>query len=55
MVFTSSGRADLQSIMATFKTPFNVLVGTSIEVTSASEVPTGKLDAVIHVIAHAGL
>jgi len=53
--FTSSGRADLQSIMATFKTPFNVLVGTSIEVTSASEVPTGKLDAVIHVIAHAGL
>jgi hypothetical protein len=53
--FTSTGKADLQSIMATFKTPFNVLVGTSIEVTSGDPVPMGKLDAVLHVVAHAGL
>ncbi len=53
--FTATGQADLQNIMASFKTPFNILVGSQIEVDSASQVPTGRLDAVVHVTGKAGL
>jgi len=53
--FTDTGKADLQAIMATFKTPFNVIVGSTLEVTSGDPVPMGKLDAVVHIVAHAGL
>jgi hypothetical protein len=53
--FTSTGRADLVMLMNAFKTPFNVLVGSSLLVTASDPVPTGKLDAVIHIKGHAGL
>jgi len=53
--FTSTGRADLIAAMSAFKTPFNVLVGASIVVTASQAVPTGKLDAVVHIKGHAGL
>jgi hypothetical protein len=52
--FTATGKAELVNIMNTFKTPFNVLVGSSLLVT-AEPVPTGKLDAIVHIKAHAGL
>jgi len=55
ITFTDTGKADLQAIMATFKTPFNVIVGSTLEVTSGDPVPMGKLDAVVHIVAHAGL
>jgi hypothetical protein len=53
--FTANGRADLVNIMATFKTPFNILVGATINVTAGQSVPSGKLDALVHIKGHAGL
>jgi hypothetical protein len=53
--FTATGKAELQDIMGSFKTPFNILVGAEILVDKASDVPTGRLDAVVHVKGHAGL
>jgi hypothetical protein len=53
--FTPTGRADLMAAMSSFKTPFNVLVGSSIVITASQPVPTGKLDAVVHIKGHAGL
>ncbi len=55
IMFTPTGKADLVNIMSTFKTPFNVLVGSSLVVKSGQPVPTGKLDAVVHIKGHAGL
>ena len=53
--FTAAGKAELVNIMSAFKTPFNVLVGSTIVVKSGQPVPTGKLDAVVHIRGHAGL
>jgi hypothetical protein len=58
MTFTDTGKADLINIMSTFKTPFNLIVGSTppgYTVDSMTPVPQGKLDAVVHVKAHAGL
>lgn len=55
LAFTSSGRAQLVNIMSSFKTPFNVLVGSSLLITAGQPVPTGKLEAAISVSAHAGI
>lgn len=53
--FTATGKSELQDIMGSFKTPFNVLLGTEIMVDAETMVPTGRLDAVVHVVGHAGL
>lgn len=53
--FTPSGKADLVAAMSTFKTPFNIIVGSTITLTSGQSVPQGRLDAVVHVKGHAGL
>lgn len=53
--FTADGKKLLVDIMKQFKTPFNILVGASITVSSGQEVPTGKLEAVVHIRAHAGI
>jgi hypothetical protein len=55
LTFTATGRADLIAMMSTFKTPFNVLVGSTLLVTQGDTIPTGKLDAVVKIRAHAGL
>jgi hypothetical protein len=55
IMFTPTGKADLVNIMSTFKTPFNVLVGSSLLVQAGQPVPAGKLDAVVHIKGHAGL
>jgi hypothetical protein len=55
MVFTAGGKADLVSIMSTFKTPFNLIVGSTLTVKAGTPVPTGRLDAVVHIKGHAGL
>jgi len=55
IVFTATGKAELANIMSTFKTPFNVLVGATLVVSSSTPVPNGKLDAVVHIKGHAGL
>lgn len=53
--FTPSGKADLVAAMSTFKTPFNIIVGSTITLTAGQSVPQGRLDAVVHVKGHAGL
>jgi hypothetical protein len=55
IAFTATGKADLIAAMSTFKTPFNVIVGSTIVVTSGTPFPQGKLDAVVHIKGHAGL
>ena len=59
MTYTSTGKQTLIDTMSTYKTPFNVIVGTSkdnpIRIMEGQMVPTGKLDAVIQITAHAGL
>jgi hypothetical protein len=55
LMFTPTGKADLVNIMSTFKTPFNVLVASSLVVTAGQMLPTGKLDAVVRIKGHAGL
>jgi hypothetical protein len=55
IMFTATGKAELVNIMSTFKTPFNVLVGSTLVIHSGTPVPNGKLDAVVHIKGHAGL
>ena len=53
--FTPTGKAALVNIMSTFKTPFNVLVASSLVVRAGQALPTGKLEAVVRIRGHAGL
>jgi hypothetical protein len=53
--FTPTGKADLINFMSTFKTPFNVLVASSLVVGAGQMLPMGKLDAVVRIRGHAGL
>lgn len=55
IMFTATGKAELVNIMSQFKIPFNVLVGSSLVVTAGQALPTGKLEAVVHIRAHAGI
>jgi hypothetical protein len=55
MMFTAMGRENLTSTMGNFKTPFNIIVGSTLTMSSGMPVPTGRLDATIKVRAHAGL
>lgn len=55
LMFTPTGKADLVHIMSTFKTPFNVLVASSLVVRAGQMLPTGKLDAAVRIRGHAGL
>ena len=55
IMFTAAGRAELINAMSTFKTPFNIIVGSTLVVRQGQPVPTGKLDAVVHITGHAGL
>lgn len=55
LMFTPTGKADLISFMSTFKTPFNVLVASSLVVRAGQMLPMGKLDAVVRIRGHAGL
>jgi hypothetical protein len=55
LVFTPDGKAALVKIMTSFKTPFNVLVGSSLLVTSGQPVPMGILQSVVRIRGHAGV
>lgn len=55
LMFTQTGKAALVNIMSTFKTPFNVLVASSLVIRAGQTLPMGKLDAVVHIRGHAGL
>lgn len=53
--FTTTGKQSLIDTMGNFKTPFNLIVGSAIDVTAGQSLPTGKLDANVHIRAHASL
>ena len=53
MVFSDGGQAALSATLANFKNPFNILVGGTLVLAHGDEVPRGKLDASVHVHAHA--
>ncbi|MDQ3364071.1 MAG: hypothetical protein M3680_01390 [Myxococcota bacterium] len=53
--FTPDGKAALVAVMNNYKTPFNVIVGSTLMVQAGQPVPAGKLDAIISIRAHAGL
>ena len=55
MMFTADGRANLISVMGNYKTPFNIIVGSTLTMTAGSPIPQGRLDALIKVRAHAGI
>ena len=59
MTYTADGKQVLIDTMSTYKNPFNVIVGTSVDnpivIKAGDSVPMGKLDAVIQIRAHAGL
>ncbi len=55
LAFTPTGRADLVATMNNYKVPFNLIVGTTLTVRAGDPMPTGKLDAVVHIKVHAGL
>ncbi len=55
LALTADGRVELARVMSAYKTPFNILVAAKLGVVSASELPTGRLDAVVKIRAHAGL
>ena len=49
------GRQNLIDVMSNYKNPFNVLVGSKLVVQMGDTVPSGKLDALIHIKPHAGI
>jgi hypothetical protein len=53
--FTATGKQDLITTMGMFKTPFNILVGTTLVVTNGTPVPMGKLDGTVRIVGHAGI
>jgi len=53
MTYTDGGKQALADIMGNYKVPFNVIVGTTLMIEQGNQVPTGKLDAVVNVTAHA--
>jgi hypothetical protein len=55
IAFTPTGKADLIAAMSTFKTPFNIIVGSQITISAGDSFPMGRLDAIVNIKAHAGL
>jgi hypothetical protein len=54
MEFTPTGEQALVDIMTTYRTPFNVIVGSTLSVSQDSQVPSGSLEADVTIFAHAG-
>ena len=55
ITFTPDGKQQLISVMNNFKTPFNVIVGSQLQIMDGTPVPMGRLDAIIKIRAHAGI
>jgi hypothetical protein len=55
MAYTAAGKQALADTMGTYRTPFNVIVGATLTVKAGEALPSGKLDAIVHITAHAGL
>jgi len=55
ITYSDGGKQTLIDTMGNYMTPFNVIVGGVLQVTGAEPLPTGKLDAVVQIKAHAGV
>lgn len=55
LAFTANGKQALVDTMSTYKNPFNIIVGSKLRIEADDMVPTGRLDAVVQIKAHAGL
>lgn len=55
ITFTPDGEQALVNVMNNYKTPFNVIVGSTLTVRPGDPVPTGRLDALVKIRAHAGI
>jgi hypothetical protein len=55
MTYAPDGKQNLVDTMGNYKNPFNVLVGATLTLKAGDMVPTGKLDATVHIKAHASL
>lgn len=53
MMFTADGKHNLVTMMGSYMTPFNVIVGSTIVIKSGDPFPTGKLTAEVDITAHA--
>jgi hypothetical protein len=53
--FTDTGKQRLVDIMGSYKTPFNIIVGSTITIKMGDMLPMGKLTAEVDITAHAGL
>jgi hypothetical protein len=55
LTYTDTGKQNLVDTMGNYKNPFNVIVGSTLTLAAGDMVPTGKLDATVHIQAHASL
>lgn len=55
MVFDPDGKANLASFMGSYKTPFNIVVGSGILLHQGMAVPQGAMTVNVSIAAHAGL
>lgn len=55
MTYDDQGKQNLIDTMGSYKNPFNVIIGATLTVKAGDMVPTGKLDATVHIKAHASL
>lgn len=55
VILSADGKAILAGYMKQYSVPFNVIVGTSVNISPGDQVPTGKLTAVVLVTAVAGI
>lgn len=51
----ADGRANLSTYMGDYMTPFNIIVGSEVDLKAGDTVPAGRLTAVVRVRAHAGI
>jgi hypothetical protein len=52
---TAMGQESLREFMKNYSQPFNVIVGGEVDLAAGDPIPTGRLNAVVHVDAHAGI
>ena len=55
ITYTADGKQTLIDTMGSYQTPFNVIVGGTVELHSGDPVPSGKLDGTVQIKAHAGV
>jgi hypothetical protein len=52
---TPEGRDNLREFMSQYRTPFNIIVGSEVEIMAGDPIPMGRLEANVRVTATAGL